>query len=474
MKKTILQLSIAFTLFLAGGKVQAQAQADGTLDISFNVGTGFNNAVSAIVLQPNGKVLVGGSFTSYNGQTQNRIVRLNEDGTIDTLFNIGTGLNNSVFAVALQPDGKILVGGSFTEYNGQTRNRIIRLNEDGSLDTFFNIGAGFSFINATYTSVRTISLQPDDKILVGGRFTQYDGQNVNYIVRLNTDGSLDTSFDVETGFNDVVFTITPQTDGKILVGGWFTSYNGQAQNKITRLNADGALDATFDIGTGFNDEEVSTIVLQSDGKILVGGYAFTLYNGQTSNRIVRLDTDGTLDTSFNIGTGFNNAVNTISLQSNGKILVGGDFTSYNGQTRNRIVRLNTDGSLDNSFNIGAGLDNWVTTIALQPNGKILVGGNFTEYDGITQNRIVRLNGTATAGIEDFDNVGIKIYPNPVKDILYFEKGVQKVTITDLTGKVLSTQSNSNQINMSAFQNGVYLITIEQENGVKETSKIIKQ
>lgn len=194
-------------------------------------------------------------------------------------------------------------------------------------------------------------------------FTSYSGQTRKNIARINTDGTLDTSFTVGTGFsgssNDYAYSISAiciQPDGKILVGGWFETYNGQSRNSIVRLNADGTIDTTFGIGTGFKIGaelgQIQTISLQPDGKILVGGW-FTHYNGQSANSIIRLNTDGTLDTSFDIGTGFSGGAFTIAIQSDGKILAGGEFTTYNGQSQNRIVRLHNNAGLgidDNTIN----------------------------------------------------------------------------------------------------------------------------
>src|SRR5690554_2722894 len=393
MRKIYIYLLCFFALVLVCGKVEAQPTIN--IDTSFNIGTGFNNEVRSVALQPDGKVLVGGYYTEYNGQAQNRIARLNTDGSLDTSFEIGTGFNNSyVVAITLQPDGKILTGGTFTSYNGQTQNRIARLNTDGSLDTSFNTGTGFG---VSYW-IHEITLQPDGKILVGGGFTQYNGQTQNRIVRLNTDGSLDTSFATGTGFNDWVGTITLQSDGKILVGGNFTSYNGQSRNSIVRLNTDGSLDTSFNIGTGFNISEwshsVGAIVLLPDGKVLIGG-SFVEYNGQTQKSIVRLNMDGSVDTSFNSEAGFytnnaNGVIYTMALQPDGKILVGGLFTRFGTQTQERISRLNSDGSLDTSFETGTGFNGNVISIILQPDGKILAGGGFAYYDGQSQRRIARL------------------------------------------------------------------------------------
>ncbi|MFN7045895.1 MAG: T9SS type A sorting domain-containing protein [Flavobacterium sp.] len=361
---------------------------DGTKDTTFNTGTGFNSAVLSIAPQADGKILVGGGFTSYNEVTENRIIRLNSDGTKDATFNTGTGLNSDVRTIYLQSDGKILIGGSFTSYKGVTENYIIRLNTESSKDTFFNNGTGFN------GSVWTIHQQADGKILIGGDFTSYKGITENRIVRFNVDGSIDTSFNTETGFNGSVWTIQQQTDGKILVGGDFTSYKGIAENRIVRLNADGSKDSSFNTGTGFNST-VFTIEQQTDGKILAGGQ-FTSYNSATENRIIRLNTDGSKDTSFITGTGFNGTVLTIQQQTDGKILIGGSFANYNGNTSStRIIRLNLNGNIDNSFNSGTGFTNIVNKIKIQSDGKIIVTGAFTGYNGAEENRIIRLNTDGT-------------------------------------------------------------------------------
>lgn len=183
-------------------------------------------------------------------------------------------------------------------------------------------------------------------------------------------GMNDSSFDPGTGFDIPVVSIALQSDGKILTGGAFTTFNGTGVSRIARLNADGTLDASFNQGTGF-DNNVRTIVIQNDGKILTGGI-FLNYNGTARNRIVRLNADGSLDTSFDPGTGFNGEVISIALQSDGKILVVGNFTNYNGITSNRIARLNLNGTLDASFNTGSGFNDEAESLALQSDGKILV------------------------------------------------------------------------------------------------------
>ncbi|RYY95552.1 MAG: hypothetical protein EOO11_15580, partial [Chitinophagaceae bacterium] len=360
----------------------ARLNADGSVDASFDPGTGADGLVTSIALQSDGKVVVGGTFTTINGTARNYIARLNANGSLDTSFNPGTGASSIVYSVAVQSDGKVFVAGAFTTINGATRNYIARLHADGSVDASFDPGTGAN------SAVYSLALQLDGKVLVGGTFTTINGAAANYMARLNADGSLDASFDPGTGANNWVYSLALQLDGKVLVGGNFTTINGATRNRIARLNADGSLDTSFDPGTGANNR-VSILALQPDGKVLVGGN-FTTINGTTSNRLARLNADGSLDVTFT-GTGANGEVYSLALQSDGKVLVGGAFTTINGITRNYIARLNADGSLDTSFDPRTGANNWVYSVALQPDGKVLEGGNFTTINGITRNYIARLN-----------------------------------------------------------------------------------
>jgi uncharacterized delta-60 repeat protein len=400
-----------------------------TSEYVFNDGF-YLGSITNIVLTSDGKMLVGGSFSSYNGITSNRIIRLNSDGSVDNTFLIGTGFDSQTNSIKIQSDGKILVGGLFTSYKGITSNNIIRLNSDGSVDNTFSIGTGFN------GSVNTITLQSDGKILVGGSFTSYKGITSNNIIGLNSDGSVDNTFSIGTGFNGSVNTITLQSDGKILVGGSFSSYKGISSNNIIRLNSDGSVDNTFSIGTGFSSF-VRSITLQSDGKILVGGF-FTSYNSVTANRIIRLNSNGSVDNTFLIGTGFDNSsINIITLQSDGKILVGGSFTSYKGITSNRIIRLNSDGSVDNTFSIGTGFNGQTNSINIQSDGKILVGGSFSSYKGITSNSIIRLKSDGSIDTNDI-------------------VGTEKIFFGYITGDV--TITNTETIN-KIIKTGTYNVTV---------------
>ena len=289
------------------------------LDLTFNPNA--NGNIYSVVIQPDNKILIGGQFSTVGGITRNFIARLNLDGTLDTSFP-NTVANGGVThnGIAIQSNGKILITGDFTTVWGATRNRIARLNSDGSLDTSFpDIG-----VNGSITGM---ALQSDDKILITGQNLLFINSAWRHIVRLDANGAIDTGFLPSIG--NYPQSITIQSDGKILVGANATGSTG-----ITRINTNGTIDSSFSCTT--NNVIRYDIKVQLDGKILIGGF-FTLVNGVTRNYIARLNSDGSLDTSFNPNA--NNQVHAFTIQSDEGILTTGFFTIIEGVTRNCIARL---------------------------------------------------------------------------------------------------------------------------------------
>ena len=367
----------------------ARLNNDGTLDLAFTIGGGANSSVNSISIQPDGKILIGGIFNLFNSQVVNYITRLNTNGTIDTSFNSGSGTNSTVEEISLQMNGKILIAGNFTTYNGTTVNKITRLNADGTIDNTFSSLSG---INGYITS---LAIQSNGKILIGGNFSVFQNVQVPRLTQLNSNGTIDTTF-ILSGIDSnggIVMSMNVQPDGRILVGGNMTTVSGFASKSLVRLNTNGTPDITFNLISGANDE-ISTMAIQSDGKILIGGY-FSWYNGTFKKHIVRLNTDGSVDWTFNTSSSISDVVNSIAIQSDGKILVGGVFAVYNGDSVRRIIRLNPNGTLDNSFNTGTGFNSSVNSIVIQPDNKIILGGSFTVYNGVPVSRIVRLNTDGT-------------------------------------------------------------------------------
>ena len=311
----------------------ARLSADGRLDTGFATGLGPDGNVYAVAVQKDGKILIGGSFGHYDTTPRGGIARLSTGGSLDPGFlGTGSGTNGDVDALVIQSDGKIIIGGGFSTCNGTPRGSIARLNNDGSLDTGFATGSG------TVGSVESLAVQGDGRILIGGGLTMYNSTPVGHLARLNTDGSLDTGFITGTGADFDVTAIAVQNDGKILIGGYFTHYNSTPLPYLTRLNSDGSLDASFVTGTGPNFP-LRAVTVQSDGKILIGGL-FTSYAGTLRGALARLNSDGSLDTGFlGVGAGANSPVFEIAPQGDGKLLIVGDFDHYNGVARQFAARL---------------------------------------------------------------------------------------------------------------------------------------
>ena len=315
-------------------------------------------------------------------------------GSADTTFNPGSGMNADVFALALQSNGQILAGGNFTTVNGVPENYVARLNPDGSLDR-----SGFLFgLSGASGAVYAVLDQTDDQVVIAGAFTNINGTVLNRIARLNSDGSQDTSFNPGSGADNTVFALAETFIGgarKIYAGGAFSLMNGVSSPDLVRLNNDGTVDTAFSTGTGPNGPVYAVAVYPTNspyaGKVIVGG-AFTNINNFAVGGIARLNGDGTIDTNFDLNLNVGNTVRAVAIQADGRIVFGGDFTNVNGVALNYLARLNPDGTLDSGFTtgLGAGANATVSAIALQADNRIVVAGQFTQASGVTRNRITRL------------------------------------------------------------------------------------
>jgi uncharacterized delta-60 repeat protein len=323
-------------------KSLALLNANGTVDGSFNPGNGIKGGLgtlNAIAVQPaDGKILIGGDFTSVNGASRQRLARLNPDGSVDQSFNPGAGANAMVSALAVQPDGRILVAGAFTTLNGISRGGIARVDTTGALDTNFVNGAGAD------SQILALALQPDGEIIIGGRFLHFNGVSQNRIARIDgASGALDPSFNIGTGASAAVNALVTQPDGKILVGGGFTSFNSVNLFGLVRLQTNGTLDTNFITRLDYVAYgSVFSVALQSNGKVYIGGN-FSSVGGVRRPSFARLNTDGTLDTAF-VPDPPNSAVAAIGLQSTGDIIVAGGMavTDAHGNTQFGVARLHGD------------------------------------------------------------------------------------------------------------------------------------
>lgn len=444
---------------------QTYNQPPGSPDPGFNPGE-INGDVLALALQSDGKILAAGNFTQVGNVLRNHIARLNTDGSLDTGFlNNLSGALGPVNAVVSQTDGRILIGGAFNSVNGVHLNFVARLMTDGTIDTSFNPGAGAD--SAVYALAETF-IGGARKIYVGGAFGSLNSVSSPGVIRLSNDGTVDTGFNAGSGADGAVYAIaTYPTNsiyaGKVLIGGAFKHYNGVSLNGIARLNADGSVDVGFSAGATTNSV-VNAISIQPDGRVLVGG-SFTNFNGAPVNRIVRLNGDGSTDTNFvaNVGAGANSTVEAIHLQPDNRIVLVGQFTSFNGLTRNHITRLLSNGKTDPTINFGTGANGDVDSVVLQPADNMLViGGAFSQYDDQPHSHIARIYGGSATGSGAFTFTAADFYANEngiVAPITILRTGGTSGTNADGSGDVFvrfitSDDTATNGINYLGVTNTV--------------------
>ena len=361
--------------------------SDGNVDPAFaptfDVATGFAYTVEEM---PDGKLLVAGSFKSINGVAEKGIFRLNADRSIDMTFS--AKVRGSIFRMAVQTDGKILIGGAFVAFNATaSRSGVARLNTDGSLDTTFDVGAGPDGL------VRDMILQPDGKLVVSGEFRSFNLAPQFGIARLNTDGSLDVGFTSPLQPSSIfaaaaVSCVGLQADGKLVLGGaMYLTFGGGQVYWVLRLNADGSVDNSFTPPT--MNSNPWELAIQPDGKIVLGGF-FTTISATSRPRIARLNTDGSLDATFNPGTGANSSVLFIRVLASGKLMISGTFATINGTARGGLALLNTDGSLDGSFVPAGTTTGTVYSVTPAAGGGYFASGSFSRIAGADRNTLVLL------------------------------------------------------------------------------------
>lgn len=365
----------------------------GSLDSTFNQLAGGNDSINALALQPDGRILAAGSFRMMNRVSRTRIARLYPDGALDESFDVKQGPNAPIRAMALQGE-RVVIGGQFTQVAGTNRNYIARLLADGTLDRFFNPGGGAD------APVLALAALPDGGVVIGGGFASVNGISRPGVAILNSNGTVRTSFNPGIGVAGSVLAVAVQPDGKIVIGGDFIAVNGATTPFIARLLENGAVDGSFSSGAGPNGP-VRAIALQPDGSMVIGG-SFTQIDGVDRGRIARLTPAGALDTLFQSSVaGANSDVLGLALQFDGKIIAVGEFTRFNDVTRNRITRLNQNGKTDNSINFGEGADKAVATAVIQDDRRIVLGGRFTRFDGQPRAYLARVHGGSISGSGSF-------------------------------------------------------------------------
>jgi uncharacterized delta-60 repeat protein len=382
----------------------ARLLTNGTLDESFNPGRGVDGTVEAIAVQGDGRILLVGGFTSFNGTACNGAVRLHPNGTLDPSFTppVFQPAHSPPACVTIQADGRILLGGGFQQVNGLPRLGIARFHPDGSMDPTFDASAVMSYDFAT---VRAIRFQLDGKILVAGFFSATDRP----VLRLNPDGSEDTSFqspEIEThpGSNlGFVFSLSLDSTERIVIVGQFERVNGVERSNIARLNPQGALDLSFAPAAVIGHHPVVTRVTHlPDGRILVGGQ-FTHLGGFERRGLARLLPSSAVDSTFDPGHAFGTPelmawINDMALAVDGRLSVAAGAEPHSCCPVSRpLSRLNSDGSLDLSFGTPTVVHPAaLSVIAAQTNGKLLVSqGLSCTYNGQSRVPVARLNANGT-------------------------------------------------------------------------------
>ena len=418
---------LALYVILQIGVGVAHAQIGG-FDPSFVTGpilnAGANATVRAMAIQPDGGVIVAGDFTSIGGVSRNRIARLTNTGALDSSFLPQSGANGPIYAVVLQEDGRILIGGAFTTYDGTSRNRIARLNNDGTLDQSFDPGVGPN------GNVYAIALNNnssyyygyDSPILIGGTFTSVGGTSRNYIAQLISNGALDTSNYPGGGANAPVLAIATRNNNYyssgIYIGGLFTNIGGQTRNRLAKINSNGSVDYYFNSGTGL-DGPVYALALDDDmysssTRLYVGGN-FTTVGGTYRGKIARFlvsSYGGSDSLDQNYYAWLDAPVRAIipekpSTWNQSRILVAGDFTTVFTNSggvvaKNRLARFSFNenyydpyGSsptvnLDTEFSPSPGINDSVYALAKIPDGRTLVGGKFNQVSGISTSGLAQI------------------------------------------------------------------------------------
>lgn len=488
----------------------------GSLDLSFDtdgivttLNIGIGASVRSIAMQNDGKIVVAG-YTITSASNDFALARYNSDGSLDLSFDsdgiVTTdfgGNNDRGFSIAIQNDGKIVVAGQ-TNISSIYDIAIARYNYDGSLDLNFDTdGKVTTDFGNSEESVNSIAIQSDGKIVVAG-YSKIGSTEDFALVRYNTDGSLDSSFDTDGKVTttiavsgEVANSVAIQSDGKIVAAGYRTN-NFNSDFALMRYNTNGSLDLSFDVDgiiftpIGTNNERGNSVAIQNDGKILVGGYSYIGSNNDFA--LVRYDTNGNLDTSFDtdgkvttpIGTS-QDAGNSMALQNDGKIVVAG-HTINGSKTDFALIRYNTNGSLDISFDTDGKVTTTIGTttdranaVAIQSDGKIVASGssNSSFQDNFA---LVRYNNDFNTSIikTDNENSVIKIYPNPFSTQITLETDIllknATIIIYNSYGQVVNEIKNINEQTVSIYRNnipsGLYFIQLAQDNKIIKTEKLV--
>ena len=397
---------IAILLMWLRGGVTAAPGDPGTLDLGFGSSNTVDSAIQSFALQPDGRVLIGGSFNAVLGQPRPRLARLHEDGTLDLSFNAGQAA--PVFCVAALPNGKVLVGGSFLSFDGRQRNSLVRLLPDGRVDSDFKPPW-----SPVPTGIRRILVRGDGRFYIVGDFTQYGGHPTVNVALVQENGAVDTSFQSSVVFgaiNSIALGPDPLTGPDLYVGGVAFNFPPQENRRfIGKMDAlTGAFRPEFSVpvfphiltGAAYQMLPLST------GEVLVAGVQGGGNGTNVFNGMVRVLANGSLDESFKAGPVPNPFEPQLAGQPflafarlpDGRIFAGGQFNSVQGSAHSNLVQLLSNGTVDPAFAPGGGPNNSIQQMAVQPDGKVLISGFFTQFGGVARPFLARIHGNGSSPI----------------------------------------------------------------------------
>lgn len=362
---------VAATCLFSFGRL-ASAQ-DALADPGFAASTGLHT-VHAVAMQSDGKILIGGEFTEVNGIGRFGLARLLPSGALDTTFTAGpTGIGRTIRSIAVLSNDQIVVAGDFNQFNGVARSRIVRLQANGTLDASFTSAVQFGY-------PQKVALDGLGRLVVAGEIGNGEG---GALLRLTTTGAHDGTFPPMPGSAVYDFAIEPS--GSIVFGGAFTQVGTTPRNRLARVSDAGVLDASFNPNAGGT---IDAVALLADGRIAAGGI-FSFMGGRPVNHLALLESTGEVVAGFS--PLFNAGVTAVAQQSDGKLLVGGAFSMMGALTRSTLVRLNLDGTIDDTFIAPPwGANNSIRAIVVQPDLKVLVGGHFGQAPARPQRNIGRM------------------------------------------------------------------------------------
>lgn len=451
MKNLLLSITLVFYSFTC---IVAQTIIK---DLDFKTGTGFKSMkeLNCLIRQKDEKLVIGGNFLFYNDVSCNNIVRLNIDGTIDTSFHTGTGFNNTVRDIVQQQNGKLVVIGDFQSYNNKAINTIVRLNKDGSIDTTFRTGTGFSRGGIGLNKLLALN---NDKLIVNGSFMQYNDYYSYGIIRLNTNGTVDSSFNTGVGFvfASSINSVIERNDGKLVIGGLFDKYNDTTATNIVCINTDGSIYRAFKSTV---KEPVKLLMEQKNGQLI----AF-IENNQ--NMFYLLDSKGKVDSvyakKFSNSPPSKTTFSTILKTPDDQLIISGNFSNYDNFIANKIIRLSPNFIPDKSFITLNGFNGVCTQIVQQSDGKLVAIGKFTTFNGKVAESIIRLKESSFKIYNDEANsIGCK--NREIKLITAYNKAFNTnnkhiIQLSDSTGNFNKSNTILGMFT-STSQNAMFSVTI---------------